>query len=116
LTIDDDILLLDISNNDLYIWTNIFDPIFDPKSLTTSETSMTPTTTRCPLTDSDTTNPTPLAPIISGAIIGSLIGGILLSFGVYLYKCNKNKQRQRNDDDYNHGRESIPNADNQGLY
>ena len=79
--IDNDVLLLDINNNDEYMWTNIFD-LSAPKS--TLPTSSSP----------------PQQPnyksIIIGAVVGSLIGGIFLSFGgFYLYKWNKNRKRQR---------------------
>ncbi len=63
------------------MWTNIFD-LSAPKS--TLPTSSSP----------------PQQPnyksIIIGAVVGSLIGGIFLSFGgFYLYKWNKNRKRQR---------------------
>ncbi len=52
--IENDILLIDISNNDKYTWTNIF-------------YASTPKTSSSLL-------------IIIGAVVGSLIGGIFLSF------------------------------------
>ncbi|RIA89547.1 hypothetical protein C1645_738567 [Glomus cerebriforme] len=79
---DSDILLLDISNNNNYIWTTVFD----------SSVSM-PSPSSQPSNNINSSNITPAA--MADAIVGSLFGGILLSFGVFfLYKWNKNKQKQ----------------------
>src|SRR5688500_16651956 len=67
---ESDVLLLDISNNDEYVWTNIFHP----------------------------TPPTPkhVTQTIIGIVIGSLIGGISLLFGgLFIYKKNKNKRKNK---------------------
>ncbi|CAG8730036.1 13465_t:CDS:2, partial [Funneliformis caledonium] len=70
-TIDNDILLLDISNDQEYVWTNIFDPPTDSKSLSVI---------------------LPISTIIA-IVIGSLVGGILISLGsLFLYRWNKNKK------------------------
>ncbi|CAG8704973.1 1660_t:CDS:2, partial [Funneliformis caledonium] len=72
--IDNDILLLDISNNKEYIWTNIFDPIVK------SNVSTNDSATKITLSKS----------AIIGIAIGSLVGGILLLFGgTYVYQWNK---------------------------
>ncbi len=71
---DSDILLLDISNNDEYIWTNVFDP-----TPPTSKPSMLSTISKT-------------SSIIIGAVVGSFI---LLSFGIFLYKWNKNKKYRK---------------------
>ncbi len=85
---ESDILLLDISNNDEYIWTNIF----LPASPTSSPTSTTP-----PIFPIPSTSPTPSSPNKStkiGIIIVFLIGGISLLFGgLFLYKRNENKTK-----------------------
>ncbi|PKK61194.1 hypothetical protein RhiirC2_856406 [Rhizophagus irregularis] len=90
----ENILLLDISNVDEYIWTNEFNP---SSSIVKSSLPTVPTIP---------TKPSPLQTISSqqyissdnsnivGAIIGSLIAGALLSFvGSYLYKWNKNRNK-----------------------
>jgi hypothetical protein len=91
--------LLDISNNNEYKWTTIFDP--SPPS-PPIPSPLTP-----PL-------PPPLPPLI-GAILGSLLGGILLSVGSFLiYKWNKNKQKQKtiyeneNYTDYSQEEKELP--------
>ncbi len=61
---ENDLLLLDISNNDEYIWTTIFHPI--PPTPPTSPTSPTPSTSPT----SSTTNNTPTIIVV---VIGSLI-------------------------------------------
>ncbi|RIA81237.1 hypothetical protein C1645_865206 [Glomus cerebriforme] len=105
---ESDILLLDISNKVEYAWTNNF----DLSSSTTSKVpSVKPTTTQQP---SDALSKNKLL-IIVAAILGSLIGCILLIVRCFfLYKWNKNKQIQRNiiptpgERDYNQG--SIENV------
>ncbi|CAB4414585.1 unnamed protein product [Rhizophagus irregularis] len=74
---ESDILLLDISNNEEYVWTTSFDPSPSPSS--SSQTSNN---------SSDNSK-------MVGAIVGSLLSGIFLSVGsFFLYKWNKNKQNQ----------------------
>ncbi|RIA85749.1 hypothetical protein C1645_879109 [Glomus cerebriforme] len=90
--VDGDILLLDISNNDEYVWTTTFDPTV-PNNISSSLSP--PSSSPSP---SPTTSPTSNAPaaVIAGATVGSLFGVILLSFGGFLlYKRNKNKQKQK---------------------
>ncbi|CAB5362402.1 unnamed protein product [Rhizophagus irregularis] len=89
--VDSDILLLDISNNEEYVWTTSFDPSV-PKSSQTSNNS------------SDNSK-------MVGAIVGSLLSGIFLSVGgFFLYKWNKKRQSKNNINNYNnHGQEkAIP--------
>ncbi|CAI2162545.1 13137_t:CDS:2 [Funneliformis geosporum] len=90
--IDDDILLLDISNDQEYVWTNIYDP---PTSSKSSSVTL------------------PISAIV-GIVIGSLIGGMLLSFGgFFLFIWNKNMKESINTipkpgcEDA-HGQEYIP--------
>ncbi|RIA87850.1 hypothetical protein C1645_827215 [Glomus cerebriforme] len=81
-SIESDILLLDISNNEEYVWTTTFDPTIPNNTNNTTSTSSS---------SSNSSNNT-------GAIVGSLFGGILFSFGVYLlYKWNKNKKKQKDE-------------------
>ena len=92
---ESDILLLDISNNDEYIWTNDFDlspPSSTPMNQTNSTYSPTPTST-------STQQPDDNKPALIGAIVGSLLGGALLSLGgLLLYKWNKKRQISDNND------------------
>ncbi|CAB5362329.1 unnamed protein product [Rhizophagus irregularis] len=94
---DNDILLLDISNVSEYIWTNEFK---------TSSSSLVRTSASVPIKPSPSLSSlSPLSPLspsqksennnsnITGIVIGSMIGGALLSFlGVLLYnKCCKRR-------------------------
>src|SRR5436305_9902468 len=105
-SVESDILLLDIRNNDEYIWTYNFDP-----SITLPLSSSIPSAPSATLTPSASSASKTLAPSASassaniqqnnkssnniGAIIGSLFSGILISFGsFFLYKWNKNKQKR----------------------
>src|SRR4051812_30708222 len=78
-----DILLLDISNNDEYIWTNTFglQPPSSPQS---------PSTT--------TSVPSSLSSNNEAAMISTAIGGsfLLAVMCFFLYKWKKNKQAQKN--------------------
>src|ERR1051325_9051178 len=79
-------LLLDISNNEEYIWTSIFDPSFMP---------LTPSPSSSPSLNIQSSNITP--GVMAGAIVGSLIGGVLLLFGgLFLYKRSRDKRKQNN--------------------
>ncbi|CAB4399944.1 unnamed protein product [Rhizophagus irregularis] len=70
-TVENDLLLLDISNNEEYIWTTQFDP------------------------KNDTVSPPPPNNIV-GVIVGSILSVIFLSVGgFFIYKWNKNKQNQK---------------------
>ncbi|RIA83036.1 hypothetical protein C1645_880736 [Glomus cerebriforme] len=70
---ESDILLLDISNKDEYVWSNTFEPPVIPVKSVQAKN-------------------------FTGIIIGSSIGITLLSFGglFILYKWNKKKQKQKN--------------------
>ncbi|PKY19477.1 hypothetical protein RhiirB3_432542 [Rhizophagus irregularis] len=88
-SIESDILLLDINNNNEYKWTSIFDPSTPPSPSSPFLPSLRPST-----------NPKTLSRItpaaMAGAIIGTLFDVILLSFGSYfLYKWNKNNQNKK---------------------
>src|SRR6266540_1149352 len=84
--VDSDILLLDISNNDEYTWTTIFEPSVQTKSSTPSTTTSSPPSSKRPN----------YTLIIIGAVVGSFIIGISLAFGgVFLYKWNKNKKENK---------------------
>ncbi|PKY49670.1 galactose oxidase, partial [Rhizophagus irregularis] len=93
-TVESDILLLDISNNEEYIWTTIFDPKMPSPP-------PPPPPTLPPSLSSDK---------IAGIIVGSLLSGILLLVGSFLiYKWNKNKQKtiyvNDNNNDYSQEKE-----------
>ncbi|CAB4414089.1 unnamed protein product [Rhizophagus irregularis] len=108
-SVESDILLLDISDNEEYIWTTIFDPpepnvIIPPSS--SSSTSL-PSSSQTSIT----TSPSPyLLPLPSssqtsiGAIVGFLISGIFLLVGsFFIYKWNKNRKKQKS----NHGKDNF---------
>ncbi|CAG8506496.1 17417_t:CDS:2 [Funneliformis caledonium] len=77
-TIDNDVLLLDISNNDNYVWTNSFDTqLPNPLSLKGKPSS--------------TTNKSIL---ISASVVSIIIFGFLVLTGVFLYKSHKKKQNR----------------------
>jgi len=102
--------LLDISNNDEYKWTNIFN--LTTSSETTS-TSSTPSTPKYP-TEISTKESTKLTTII-GTVVGSLFGDISLLLGrLFIYERNKNKRKNKktpgNDEinNYNHKDLTIP--------
>ncbi|PKY44831.1 hypothetical protein RhiirA4_514900 [Rhizophagus irregularis] len=97
-TVESDILLLDISNNEEYIWTTIFDPPPLPPSPSSSLSSLSP--------PNNSGN-------IAGIVVGSLLSGILLSVGSFLiYKWNKNKQKtiheNDNNNDYSQKEKELP--------
>src|ERR1044072_5267599 len=84
-SLESDILLLDISDNENYIWTDYFDP--SPPVVTE-----TPPSSSAASSEPPNKSPTTLI----GAVVGSVIGVALLSIGgFFLYKWNKNKQRRQ---------------------
>src|ERR1043165_2062965 len=90
---ESDILLLDISNDDLYIWTNSFDPSMASVPVISKSTASPSSSATNTPSDKLLIN----KPTIIGAIVGSLFVGILLSFGGFLlYKWNKNRRKQKN--------------------
>ena len=99
---ESDILLLDISNNTEYIWTNTFGPMAaSPPSSTISPSS---TSSHSATTSS----------VIIGSIVGSIIFGFLLAVICFLlYKWNKNKQTRKNmipnpgNEEVNNNRENL---------
>ncbi|GBB96546.1 hypothetical protein RclHR1_02780009 [Rhizophagus clarus] len=86
-TIESDILLLDISNNEEYIWTTNFD-LSSPSHSSNNKTV-----------------------IILGFLLGGVLLLVLLVGGFFVYKWNKNKKEQkvnyRNENYSNHGQEEI---------
>ena len=88
---DNDVLLLDISNNNNYIWTELFDPSDPP-------TQPAPSSTSSSAPSSHTSPPALQKPnkpnknsVIIGAIIGCVCGGGLFIGTFVLYKRNKKK-------------------------
>ena len=91
--VESNILLLDISNDSEYIWTDNF----IPSITTTSTTSIISTTLSPSTTLASSTNYSTNKSDIIGTAIGSLIGGFLLAVMCFLlYKWNKHKQKQTN--------------------
>ncbi|CAG8639417.1 6336_t:CDS:2, partial [Funneliformis caledonium] len=87
---DNDILLLDISNNEEYIWTDSFDPIFSPSPKTPSTD---PSKVQPNASPTQTTTTQLQVPAMVGIAIGSLAVGFFLAFGVFfLYRWNKNRK------------------------
>src|SRR5438067_1534692 len=86
-SVEGDILLLDISNNENYVWTDTFDPSISLPS-SSSSPSATSTANAVDVQPSDSNRPSTSS--IIGAIVGSLIGGSLLTVGgFFLYKWKK---------------------------
>ena len=99
---ESDILLLDISNNDEYKWTNTFE-LPPPPTPSSSSPQQPPTTISVPSSLSSKNNSA-----IIGTAIGSSLGGFLLSAICFLlYKRYKLKQRQKN---------SIPTAGSESYH
>ncbi|RGB39851.1 hypothetical protein C1646_811717 [Rhizophagus diaphanus] len=117
-SLESDILLLDISNNDEYIWTNEFDSSSLPTSPAPSPTSDTTSKSKDSSSETSSPSPSPSPPpdvvpssrtVMIGAIVGSLFGGAALSFiGFFLYKWNKNRNARNyySNDEY-HGHEIV---------
>ncbi|RIA84171.1 hypothetical protein C1645_742536 [Glomus cerebriforme] len=99
---ESDILLLDISNYNEYIWTNNF----VPSNNTQSNSAPSATSVSSPQTHSDYPHSDNLLPAhesdkspinMIGVLVGSLFAFILLLFGgFFLYKWNKIKQEKKN--------------------
>ncbi|GBC04888.1 hypothetical protein RclHR1_05920008 [Rhizophagus clarus] len=116
-SIESDILLLDISDVNNYIWTNEFDlPTSIPSPTTeeptqppsSSSSSSPPPSSSNEVTDVSSQPPQPKSTVMIGAIIGSVFGGPLLFFaGFFLYRWNKKKKNSYknhyNDNQYDHG-------------
>ncbi|EXX70430.1 uncharacterized protein OCT59_011273 [Rhizophagus irregularis] len=116
-SLESDILLLDISNNDEYIWTNEFDSSSLPTSPAPPPSSDTTSKPKVPSSEPPSTSSSSgVVPpssssrtVMIGAIVGSLFGGAALSFiGFFLYKWNKNRNARNyyNNDEY-HGHEIV---------
>src|SRR6266542_6476195 len=98
-----DILLLDISNNDGYIWTNSFEPQTTPTTslatTTTTSIAIPPLSTSLsssPLSSQQSNALSKNIPVVIGIAIGAFIVGVSLAFGgVFLYKRNKNKKENK---------------------
>jgi hypothetical protein len=96
---ESDILLLDISNKDEYIWTNSFEPSPPPPpppppppSSSSSSSSAFPSIS--PTSPSSSTQATISNNTIIGIVIGTLVGGVLLGVGgAFLHRWNKNKRK-----------------------
>ncbi|GES82066.1 hypothetical protein GLOIN_2v1834755 [Rhizophagus clarus] len=118
-TNENDILLLDISNNNEYVWMTTFDPSVPKNSTMPSPSLSPPSPSPSPPSPSPSLSPLPSSSNNSnnttGIVLGSLLSGILLSVGGFLiYKWNKNKQNQKtiygdeNYNDYNHEEKELP--------
>ncbi len=98
-----DILLLDISNNDGYIWTNSFEPQTTPTTslatTTTTSIAIPPLSTSVsssPLSSQQSNALSKNIPVVIGIAIGAFIVSISLAFeGVFLYQRNKNKKENK---------------------
>ncbi|GES72756.1 hypothetical protein GLOIN_2v1834755 [Rhizophagus clarus] len=95
-TVDPDILLLDISNNDEYFWTTKFDPSAPLPSTTlpsspNSSSIPSPTSSQSPSSTPSSSSSKKLV----GGIVGTLLIGISLSVGgFFIYKWNKKRQNK----------------------
>ncbi|GES82202.1 hypothetical protein GLOIN_2v1780468 [Rhizophagus clarus] len=113
--VESDILLLDISNNEEYIWTTILDPpvpnVVTPLS---PSSSSSPSPSPLPSSVSSPFSPLPSSsqPSTVGAIVGILISGIFLLIGsFFIYKWHKNNKIQKtnyeNKNYNNHDQEEV---------
>ncbi|GES94809.1 hypothetical protein GLOIN_2v1761507 [Rhizophagus clarus] len=116
---ESDILLLDISNVDEYIWTNEFFPLLPsiPPTSSSPPLNTSPSNKSSPSISSIPSSATSPTTTVVGAIIGTLFGAALLSFGgFYLYKSKRrddNNQVGRNID--THGQEIIQPTSNEYI-
>jgi len=109
---ESDVILLDISNDDEYVWTTTYNP---PKSSTPSPSPLPSQSNNTSNASGENVEPEYNTPAMIGAIVGSLVGGILLSIGgFYLYKWNKDKQKEKrgvpvpeDDEYYNNSQEEM---------
>ncbi|CAB5117355.1 unnamed protein product [Rhizophagus irregularis] len=109
-SLESDILLLDISNNTEYIWTNEFDSSSLPTSPAPPPSSDTTSKPKVPSSEPPSTSSSSgVVPpssssrtVMIGAIVGSLFGGAALSFIV-----------QPPNDTTNHQPRSAPSSDHQ---
>ncbi|GBC04885.1 hypothetical protein RclHR1_05920005 [Rhizophagus clarus] len=119
-TTESDILLLDISKVDDYIWTNEFYPLppLPPPPSPVSGKSLSSLSLSSSMTTSDipSSATSPITTVI-GAVIGSFFGGALLSFGgFYWYKNrrrNVNNQVER--EIHNDGQEIVQPSKNEHI-
>ncbi|CAB5343147.1 unnamed protein product [Rhizophagus irregularis] len=95
---EDDLLLLDISNNNEYIWTSSFTPNNNIQSNQPTSTSSSPSKTNdIQQPNSQLNTKTNYTDVITSIIIGAIIDAILLIVGIFLlYKWYKNKKEQNN--------------------
>ncbi|CAB4396561.1 unnamed protein product [Rhizophagus irregularis] len=96
--VESDILLLDISKNEEYIWTTKFDHSISSPSSSPSTSSSTLSPTLSPTLSQSPSSSPPLSLNIKlvGVIIGSLLSGIFLSVRVFfVYKWYKYRQQQK---------------------
>ncbi|EXX72792.1 uncharacterized protein OCT59_011308 [Rhizophagus irregularis] len=91
---ENDILLLDISNKDEYIWTNEYDP------------------TSSNISAQSFNEPSKVNVNITGAIVGSLIVCALFVFALYMW--NKRSQAEKNI--FNHGQGIVASPDNGNIH
>src|ERR1051325_10693866 len=79
---DNDVLLLDISDNNNYKWTEIFDPSMppEPSPSPTPKSPSSPLPTASPTSD---TSKRSKKPVIIGAVVGC-VGGIGLLIGMFM--------------------------------
>ena len=111
---ESDILLLDISKNDEYVWTTNFDPsvplIVSSDPSNPSNPSVSPVLKQ----DSSSISSNNSTIIVMGAVMGSLIGVIVLSVGGFiLYKQHKKRiERDNYKKSENNGILNIPGSEN----
>jgi len=86
---ESDILLLDISNNDEYVWNNDFVP------LQSSTLSPSPSPSPSPSLTKDNPQTSDNKSTVIAAVVGSLVGSAILSLGGFLlYRHTRNKKKQ----------------------
>lgn len=90
--------MLDISNNNEYIWTSSFTLNNNIQTNQPTSTSSSPSKTNdIQLPNSQLNTKTNYTDVITSIIIGAIIDAILLIVGIFLlYKWYKNKKEQNN--------------------